>query len=82
MYLTVSDIADRLKVSPNLVRQWINEGRLRATRPGKEYRVSEEDLQAFTSASEYVAPPLPSEVIRGKCSGGPTKYVHLRPRKS
>lgn len=53
--LTVEDIARRLQVTEPTVREWIRQGRLSAFdlagEKGKrhEYRVSEEQLQAFLS---------------------------------
>jgi excisionase family DNA binding protein len=57
----VHGIADELGVDVQTVRRWIQSGRLRAFKPGKEYRVREADLEEFLAARE-VRPkgPAPS----------------------
>jgi excisionase family DNA binding protein len=50
--LSPQEAADRLGVSVYTVRRWIKEGKLRAFKPGKEYRVREADLEAFLAARE------------------------------
>ncbi len=48
----VHGIADELGVDVQTVRRWIQSGRLRAFKPGKEYRVREADLEEFLAARE------------------------------
>jgi excisionase family DNA binding protein len=50
--LSLSEAAERLGVSIYTVRRWIKDGKLRAFRPGKEYRVQEADLEEFLAARE------------------------------
>jgi excisionase family DNA binding protein len=59
--LSLPEAADRLGVSVYTVRRWIKDGKLRAFRPGKEYRIREVDLEEFLQARE-VRPkgPAPS----------------------
>jgi excisionase family DNA binding protein len=48
--LTVREVADRLRSSPETVRRWLRQGKLRGFRPGGTrlgYRVSESELQRF-----------------------------------
>ena len=45
--LTVSDVADELRVSVVSVRTWVGEGRLRAFRCGRVIRVRREWLDEF-----------------------------------
>lgn len=46
--LTVSDVADRLRVEPRTVRKWLQEQRLIGLRlPGGDWRVLPEDFAAF-----------------------------------
>ncbi len=54
----VHDIADELGVDVQTVRRWIHSGKLRAFKPGKEYRVREADLEVFLRARE-VRPKAP-----------------------
>ena len=51
--LSVFDIAKRLKLHVKTVRNYVREGRLKAVRIGKQYRIARADLEAFTGA------PLP-----------------------
>src|SRR5215204_6771143 len=46
------EAAERLGVSVYTVRRWIKDGRLKAFRPGKEYRIREADLEEFLAARE------------------------------
>jgi excisionase family DNA binding protein len=52
--LLLQEAADRLGVSVYTVRRWIKEGKLRAFKPGKEYRIREADLEEFLRAREVV----------------------------
>jgi excisionase family DNA binding protein len=50
--LTVREVAERLRSSPETVRRWLRQGKLRGFRPGGTklgYRVSEAELQRFLS---------------------------------
>ena len=54
----VHGIADELGVDVQTVRRWIQSGRLKAFKPGKEYRIREADLEEFLAARE-VRPKAP-----------------------
>ena len=57
--LTVQEVAERLRSSPETVRRWIRSGKLRAVRPGGSklgYRVPESELRRFTAL-----PPPPED---------------------
>jgi excisionase family DNA binding protein len=60
-FLAPQEVADGLGVDVQTVRRWIHAGRLRAFKPGKEYRIRESDLEEFLQARE-VRPkgPAPS----------------------
>jgi excisionase family DNA binding protein len=58
-FLSPEEVGDRLGVSVYTVRRWIKTGRLRAFKPGKEYRIQESDLEEFLRARE-VRPKAPS----------------------
>ena len=45
---SVFDIAKRLKLHVKTVRNYVREGRLKAVRIGKQYRIARSDLEAFT----------------------------------
>ncbi|MGS0896568.1 helix-turn-helix domain-containing protein [Burkholderia stagnalis] len=60
MFHTVDDTAARLRLHPKTVLRFIREGKLRATRVGRAYRILDADLAAF--AHTTAAPPAPRAV--------------------
>ncbi|MGE0161249.1 MAG: helix-turn-helix domain-containing protein [Gemmatimonadales bacterium] len=46
--LSVFDVANRLKLHVKTVRGYVRDGRLKAVRIGKQYRIARDDLEAFT----------------------------------
>lgn len=44
---TLQEVADVLRVSRQTIYNYVTAKKLRATKYGKEYRVTEEDLQEF-----------------------------------
>jgi excisionase family DNA binding protein len=46
----IEEVAERLLVDPQTVRRWIKSGRLKAYKPGREYRIRSNDLDAFLEA--------------------------------
>lgn len=46
-YLTVDEVAKRLKVTRQAVYNWINEGRLQAVKAGRSTRIPESSVKAF-----------------------------------
>jgi excisionase family DNA binding protein len=57
LLLTVEQVAERLNLHAKTVRRYIRDGRLKAKRIGKEYRVTRVDLDAF--AGSTVSDPIP-----------------------
>jgi excisionase family DNA binding protein len=51
-FLTVSQIANRLQMSPQTVRTWIEEGMLRGIRVRKVWRVPREDFEQLLASLE------------------------------
>ncbi|HIO37994.1 MAG TPA: DNA-binding protein [Rhodospirillales bacterium] len=45
--LTIKQAAEHLQVSPKTLRRWIDTGNLIAHRLGRQWRISETDLQSF-----------------------------------
>lgn len=48
MWHSVDDVAERLGLHVRTVRGYIRDGRLAAVRIGKQYRIAQADLDAFT----------------------------------
>ncbi|GGL02809.1 MerR family transcriptional regulator [Sphaerisporangium melleum] len=59
---TVEQVAALLDLHPKTVRGYVRDGRLKAVRVGKQYRITREDLDAF--AGYPVAPPAAETVRR------------------
>ena len=55
--LSVNEAAERLRVQPRTVRDYIHAGRLRAARIGKQYRIRVEDLDVFSRGGAEPVPP-------------------------
>jgi excisionase family DNA binding protein len=50
--LTVAEIAERLKLNQQTIRNWIDDGRLPHLRIGRRVRVYKADYDAFLKAAE------------------------------
>jgi excisionase family DNA binding protein len=57
MFHTVEDTAARLRVHPKTVLRFIRDGKLRATRVGRAYRILDTDLAAFAPTEPAAAAP-------------------------
>jgi excisionase family DNA binding protein len=57
---SVEQVADRLGLHVRTVRAYIREGRLKAVRVGKQYRIAAEDLEAMTGlpAASFQSKPV------------------------
>ena len=51
---SVEQVAEQLGLHVRTVRNYVREGRLKAVRIGKQYRIAREDLDAFTGAESKV----------------------------
>lgn len=58
--LTADDVADRLGLHVRTVRNYIRDGRLKAVRVGKQYRIARADLEAFTGLPAETGEPEPA----------------------
>lgn len=68
-HLSLSDVARVMGVSERTVRRWIQAGKLRAYKPGRDYRISETALREFIEESEVspkAAFPLQLELGAGQ----------------
>jgi excisionase family DNA binding protein len=54
---SVEHVAERLGLHVRTVRGYIRDGRLKAVRIGKQYRIAQADLDAFTGRPAAPAPP-------------------------
>ncbi|WP_410908004.1 helix-turn-helix domain-containing protein, partial [Priestia sp. SIMBA_032] len=50
-YLSADEVADELGLHVRTVRTYIRDGRLRAARVGKQYRITRADLAAFAAGA-------------------------------
>ncbi|MFB7269019.1 helix-turn-helix domain-containing protein [Streptomyces sp. NPDC056244] len=55
-FYSVEQVAGLLDLHVKTVRGYVRDGRLKATRVGKQYRIAREDLEAFTGSP--VPPPV------------------------
>jgi excisionase family DNA binding protein len=70
--LTVREVAERIRSSPETVRRWLRQGKLRGFRPGGTklgYRVPEAELDRFLAESDQLQPPTPRREGGGSGSG-------------
>ena len=52
-YLTVPEVAERLRLNPETIRRMLRDGRMRGFRPGGDsagWRVSERDLREWVAS--------------------------------
>jgi excisionase family DNA binding protein len=49
-YLNVAEVCALLRVTSRTVRRWIIDGKLRATKIGRDWRIDRSDLRAFLAA--------------------------------
>ena len=59
-FCTVAFAAERLGLHPKTVLRFIRDGRLKATRIGKSYRIRRADLDAFAGVEHAAEPVEPS----------------------
>ena len=45
--LTTEEVAEQLQVSEVTVRRWIQQGKMRAAKLGKSWRIDQEDVNRF-----------------------------------
>ena len=53
-YFSVEEIAKALEHHPKTIQRYIREGRIKAVKVGKSWRVSEMDFRAFMNAADVV----------------------------
>lgn len=55
-YKTPKELADAMRVGVPTVRRWIKQGRLPATRPGRQYLIAEADFTFFLAMASVPTP--------------------------
>ena len=55
--MTVQEAADFMHVNPSLVRRWIRDKRLKATKHGRDYWITEQSLAAFAELPRTTGRP-------------------------
>ncbi len=69
-YLTVAEVAERLKVYPGTVKRWLRDGKLAGVSLGDRagWRIAEEDLARFLRQQSNVAQVEDREDAEGKAA--------------
>lgn len=67
-YFTVEQVSELLKMHPKTIQRYIREGKLRAVKFGKGWRVSGHDLSVFTEGASASEPAEALESDRS-CAG-------------
>jgi excisionase family DNA binding protein len=76
-FLTVAQIAERLKLNPQTLRNWIDRGELPAVRIGRRVRVRRSDLEQLLAQGQTAGPahepqgPTAEAFWSGETSGTP-----------
>lgn len=52
-YYSIEEVAGKLKVAYLTVYRWIQAGKLKALKAGKQYRIRKEDLHIFLKGYNY-----------------------------
>lgn len=60
-YYTVEQIAELLTMHPKTIQKYIREGKLRATKVGKSWRVTGHDLSIFTESTRLLEDKVPTK---------------------
>jgi len=47
MVMTVKQVAEKIQATKRMVHDWIRQGKLQAYRAGRQYRITDEQLEAF-----------------------------------
>jgi len=69
--LSLSEVAGSMGVSERTVRRWIKSGKLRAYKPGRDYRIPESALRTLVEESE-ISPKAVAPLSQATLFNGPT----------
>nr|WP_314465030.1 helix-turn-helix domain-containing protein [uncultured Clostridium sp.] len=77
-YYTITQVAEMLNLHHKTIRNFINSGKLNASRMGKQWRITQEDLDLFVQSREsserievsdsFTAIKQPENFTGGRCS--------------
>lgn len=67
-FYTPDEIADLLQMHPKTIRRYIREGKIKATKIGKGWRVSGHDLSVFTEGMTQVPAASDEQAVSAKVS--------------
>jgi excisionase family DNA binding protein len=68
-FLTVEQVAQTFRVTPQTIRNWIKGGMLPATKYGKSYRVLSEDVTALLAGGQAEAGVTSSDAVARSVRG-------------
>ena len=71
-FLTVAEVAERLRLNPQTVRNWIEAGKLPAYRVGRRVRIGRADFDALIVAGATDSRPKHPGLSSGSRSAAPT----------
>jgi excisionase family DNA binding protein len=74
-FLTIEEVAERLRVSDRTVRRWIESGALHAYKPGGEWRIQATDLAAFLETRSSPKAPAPESSAEDSLRRKPSEAV-------
>lgn len=62
-YLTTDEVAEMLRVTPQAVNKWCREGKLKAIRAGRRWRITRAALNEFTQQGVPPQSPKASGLV-------------------
>src|SRR5215208_8322813 len=68
-HLSLAEAAERMGISERTARRWIKSGKLRAYKPGRDYRIPESALRALVKESE-ISPKAPASLSQRSLFNG------------
>ncbi len=73
-HLSLSEVAELMEVAERTVRRWIKSGRLKAYKPGRDYRIPESAVKDFIERSvAYPKAGAPSTSPKEAAEAGPSE---------
>jgi excisionase family DNA binding protein len=76
-HLSLSEVAGLMGVSERTVRRWIKSGKLRAYKPGRDYRIPESAVRAFVEDSEISPKAFRRSSLEPTLFNGPPPEARL-----